>query len=478
MLATSPRADLALIVAYLMGVVPQGKLGIGYASLSALEVKPARDPHLPLQEIDAVFDHLVGTSGPGARRRREQLLEELFAATDREGQRFLAGLITGELRQGAQEGLMVEAVAAAYGIEPALVRRAAMLAGDLVAVAGAAADGGRDAVEDFGLTLFQPVQPMLAQAAPDVREAMERLSHAALEWKFDGARLQIHVLGERVRLFSRNLRDITSQLPGVVEKIRSLGIERGILDGEVIAMRSGDRPAPFQETVGRFASHEDPPESLNLFVFDALHLGGEDLIDMPDRDRRSRLETSLPRDLLVPRIETSDLASAEAFFADAVERGHEGVVVKSPDAAYEAGRRGVGWIKVKPVHTLDLVVLAVEWGTGRRRGLLSNIHLGARDEAAGGFVMLGKTFKGMTDEVLAWQTERFLDLETQRDGRIVHVRPEQVVEIAFDGLQASSRYPGGMALRFARVRRYRDDKTSDQADTIATVRSIFERSRS
>ncbi len=478
MLRSARPDELGLVVAFLMGVVPHGPLGVGYAALSALDVPAAADPLLSLAEIDAAFDDLAGTSGPGSQDRRRRILEGLYSSTDTQGQRFLGGLIGGELRHGAQAGLMADAVAEAFGLDAAAVRRAAMFAGDLVPVAVAAAAGGEDALGGFGLELFTPVQPMLAQSAPSVTEAIERTGPAAVEWKFDGARLQIHRDGDTVALYTRNLRDITAQLPGIVDRIRALPAGTMILDAEVMAFGSSGRPEPFQETMGRFGTQEATDKGLDLFVFDALHLDGEDLVDLPDAERRTRLEEVVPADLLVPRLATHDPAAGESFFEDAIATGHEGVMVKSLAATYEAGRRGAGWIKVKPVHTLDLVVLAVEWGSGRRSGWLSNIHLGARDPAAGTFVMLGKTFKGMTDEMLQWQTDRFLELEERRTARTVWVRPEQVVEIAFDGIQASTRYPGGMALRFARVKQYRDDKTAEEADTIATVRQFFERSRS
>jgi DNA ligase-1 len=477
-LRSAPPEERGLVVAFLMGVVPHGPLGVGYAALSGVDAAPVDDPVLGLADIDEAFCELAETAGPGSQERRRRILERIYARTDRPGQRFLTGLIGGELRQGAQEGLMADAVAEAFDVEPAAVRRAAMFAGDLVPVALAASEGGQSAVEAFGLELFTPVQPMLAQSAASVTEALEKIGPAAVEWKFDGARLQIHRNDDRVALYTRNLRDITGQLPGVVERIRKLPARTMILDAEVMAFGATGRPEPFQETMGRFGTQEAVDKGLDLFVFDALHFDGVDLVDLPDSERRSRLETIIPADLLVPRLATDDPEAGEAFFEDAIATGHEGVMVKALAGTYEAGRRGSAWIKVKPVHTLDLVVLAVEWGSGRRSGWLSNIHLGARDPDSGGFVMLGKTFKGMTDEMLEWQTARFLELEERRTPRTVWVRPEQVVEIAFDGVQASTRYPGGMALRFARVKQYRDDKSAEEADTLDTVRTFFERSRS
>jgi DNA ligase-1 len=372
---------------------------------------------------------------------------------------------------------MVDAVARAAVIPAADVRRAAMLAGELPTVAEAAISHGRDGLVRFRLTPLQPVKPMLAQTAEGIGEALSRAGPAVVEWKLDGARIQVHRLGDEVRIFTRNLADITDRAPEVVEAIGALPAEALVLDGEVIALRDDGRPHPFQVTMSRFGTRvvvEDLVRTtpLSAFFFDCLHANGEDLIDRAARERLAVLDEHLPGSLVVPRIETDDEATAQAFVEDALARGHEGVMVKALDAPYEAGRRGAGWLKVKPAHTLDLVVLAAEWGHGRRRGKLSNIHLGARNPATGGFVMLGKTFKGMTDETLDWQTEQFQRLETHRDRHTVHVRPELVVEIAFDGVQASTRYPGGVALRFARVKGYRPDKSAEEADTIDTVRSL------
>jgi DNA ligase-1 len=325
--------------------------------------------------------------------------------------------------------------------------------------------------------MLRPIQPMLAQTAPDLTDAMARINPAVVEWKLDGARLQVHRLDDEVRAFTRNLADITDRVPEVVEAVRELPVDAVILDGEAIALRPDGPPHPFQMTMSRFGSRLDVPKlrrtvPLSSFFFDVLHLDGEDLIARPTRERIAALDARIPGELRVPRIGTADPEDADRFLDDALERGHEGVMVKAPDAPYEAGRRGASWLKVKRAHTLDLVVLAVEWGHGRRQGWLSNLHLGARDPATGGYVMLGKTFKGMTDEMLAWQTERFLQLETRRDDFTVYVRPELVVEVAFDGVQRSPRYPAGLALRFARVKGYRPDKRPEDADTIETVRAI------
>ena len=389
----------------------------------------------------------------------------------------------GEVRQGALEGVMVDAVSRAANVPLAEVRRAAMLAGDLGAVAAAAIEGGSAALARFRLSLLTPVQPMLAQSAEDVASAFERIRPAAVEWKLDGARIQIHRLGDEVRVFTRNLADVTERVPEIVETILRLPLEAAVFDAEAIALRSDGRPHPFGLTMSRFGSRSrndltelraDYP--LSAFVFDVLHLDGEDLIDRPATERFAAMGERLPEELRVKRIVTQDVEEAEGFLEDALARGHEGVMVKALDAPYEAGRRGASWIKVKRAHTLDLVVIAAEWGHGRRQGWLSNLHLAARDPETGGFVMLGKTFKGMTDEMLAWQTERLQEIETSSEGITVHVRPELVVEVAFDGLQTSTRYPGGVALRFARIKGYRPDKGPDDADTIDTVREIHERS--
>ena len=431
---------------------------------------------LELLEADAAITRIGEAVGRGSQALRRDELDGLFRRATEDEQRFLAALLHGELRQGALEGVMVEAVARAAELPAAEVRRAAMLAGDLAPVAAAALAEGSAGLARFRLTLFRPVQPMLARTAADLDEALGQLGAAAVEWKLDGARLQVHRAGDEVRAYTRNLADVTERVPEVVEAVLALPVDAIVLDGEVIALRADGRPQPFQVTMSRFASRRERDGQasvpLSSFFFDCLHLDGDDLIDRPAGERFAALAGASRRACVVPRIETGDPAEAERFLTDVLDRGHEGVVVKALDAPYEAGRRGAGWVKVKRAHTLDLVVLAAEWGHGRRQGRLSNLHLGARDPATGGFVMLGKTFKGMTDAMLAWQTERLLELETGRDGHAVLVRPELVVEIAFDGVQRSSRYPGGVALRFARVKGYRPDKRPEEADTIDTVRAI------
>lgn len=469
--------EVAVAVAYLSGALPQGTIGVGWAALRELPAPAAPPPTLELLEVDAAASRIAALSGSGSQAARSDELQALFGRATEAEQRFLTGLLLGELRQGALEGVMVEAVAKAAGLAVAEIRRALMLAGDIGAVATAALGGGSEGLAAFQLSVLRPIQPMLAQTGDDLEDAFARIRPAAVEWKLDGARLQVHRLGDEIRTFTRNLADITDRVPEIVEAIRGLEVEAIVLDGEAIALAPDGRPRRFQQTMSRFGSKVEVEEArrkvpLSSFFFDCLHFDGEDLIDRPASERHAALEAHLPETLRVPRIETDDPDEAQRFLEAALARGHEGVMVKSLDAPYEAGRRGAGWLKVKVAHTLDLVVLAAEWGHGRRQGKLSNLHLGARDPESGAYVMLGKTFKGMTDEVLAWQTERLQELETHRDGHTVYVRPELVVEIAFDGVQTSSRYPGGMALRFARVKGYRPDKSADEADTIETVRAI------
>ena len=469
--------EVGVAVAYLSGVLPQGTTGVGWATLEELPPPAGHPPTLELLEVDAAVSRIAAVAGPGSQARRREELAELFGRATEDEQRFLVALFLGELRQGALEGVMADAVAKAAGVPVTQIRRAAMLAGDLGAVATVAVAEGGEGLARFRLAVLQPLKPMLAQTADDLEDAFVRIRPAAVEWKLDGARIQVHRSGGDVRAFTRNLAQITDRVPEIVEAVLQLPLEAAVLDGEAIALQDDGRPRSFQATMSRFGTKASSGElrktvALSPFFFDLLHLDGEDLIDRPARERLAALDERLPSSLRVRRIETSDPAEAQRFLEDALARGHEGVMVKSLDAPYEAGRRGAGWLKVKVAHTLDLVVLAAEWGHGRRQGRLSNLHLGARDPETGGFVMLGKTFKGLTDEMLAWQTERLRELETSTDGHVVHVRPELVAEIAFDGVQTSPRYPGGVALRFARVKGYRPDKRPDEADTIETVRAI------
>jgi DNA ligase-1 len=468
--------EASIAAAYLSSQLRQRQIGVGYASMRDLPA-PAASPTLTLEQVDSALASIGGVAGKDSQAERRRLLQDLLARATSDEQHFLVRLIIGELRQGALEGVMHEALARALNVPTADVRRAVMLRGDLHAVAEAALRDGPDGLNQFRLRVGQPVQPMLAQSATSVAAALERTSPAAIDWKLDGARVQIHRQGADVRVFTRSLDDITSRVPELVEMAQSLDVQSVVLDGETLALKPDGRPLPFQVSASRFGSRLDVDklrETLPLtpFVFDILHLDGEDLIDHTLDERLAILGGAVPERWRVPRTVTADVNAAEAFVANTLQRGHEGVVVKALDSLYEAGRRGTGWIKVKPSLDLDLVILAAEWGHGRRTGWLSNLHLGARDPDSGTFVMLGKTFKGLTDQMLQWQTLRLLELETHRDRWTVYVRPELVAEIKFDGVQASSRYPGGVALRFARVVRYREDKRPEDADTIATVRKL------
>jgi len=467
--------EAPIVVAWLSGELPQRQIGVGWAALRSAP-PPTASPSLTVAGVDEAFSRIGSQSGKGSAAERKRLIGEVLAAATSDEQYFLVRLLSGELRQGALDGVMTDAVARAADVPVAQVRRAVMLRGSLPAVAGAALSGGTAALDGFGLLVGQPLKPMLAASEPSITDALDKVGRpAAVEWKLDGIRVQAHISGNGgIRLFTRTLDDITARLPEVVAALAALPVHDAVFDGELIALRPDGRPYPFQDTSARAASDValEKPVPLSVFLFDVLHLDGADLIDLPYEERHEALAKVVPAEMLMPRLVTGDADEATAFFTDAVARGHEGVVVKALTAPYAAGRRGAGWIKVKPRHTLDLVVLAVEWGHGRRQGWLSNLHLGARDPVTGGWVMLGKTFKGLTDELLTWQTERLLQLEDHRDDWTVYVRPELVVEIAFDGVQRSPRYPGGVALRFARVLRYREDKLAAEADTIDSVRAI------
>jgi len=471
--------EVGTVVSHLSGVLPQRRLGVGFRSLRDLP-EPAQTPTLTVLEVDAAFERLASAHGTGSTASRRSELSTLMSRATSVEQQFLRDLMTGNLRQGALDGVVLAAISAAYAVPAATVRRAAMLAGTAAEVATLAMTGGSRALEDVSLVVGRPVRPMLAASAKTTGEAAESIGESELivDGKLDGIRVQVHRRGGEVTVYTRSLDEITDRVPEVVEAVAALPGGDLVVDGEAIVLRADGRPEPFQVTGARTASSADltglqARMPLTTFLFDVLHVGGRDLLDDSARVRHEVLLDLAPH-LLVPRLLTDDPAAAEQFFADLVAAGHEGVVIKDADSPYAAGRRGSGWVKVKPVHTLDLVVLAVEWGSGRRVGSLSNIHLGARDPATGEFTMVGKTFKGMTDEVLAWQTKRFAELAVDgTDGWVVPVRPVQVVEIAVDGVQRSSRYPGGVALRFARVLRYRDDKAADAADTIDTVRGLL-----
>lgn len=504
LIATALRAlgpdEIAAGSAYLAGELRQRQTGVGYAALRDLPA-PAEQPTLTVAQVDAAIAELAVVAGAGSRVRRRDLLVALFAAATADEQRMLVGLFSGELRQGAQAGLLAEAIARAADVPVTVVRRALLLSGDLKTVAEAALVGGEAALAAFTLRVGRPLAPMLAGSATSVDEALALTgTPAAVDVKLDGIRIQVHRSGDEVAVFTRSLDEITARLPEVVAAVRALPARELVLDGEAILLDAAGRPRPFQDTASRAATRgarraargrptttptgpagapaapvaADPGDgaALTPYFFDLLHLDGVDLLDATGQDRWAALAEVVDARWLVTRTVVDDAEQASRAYAAALDVGHEGVVVKAPQARYDAGRRGAAWVKVKPRHTLDLVVLAVEWGSGRRRGWLSNLHLGARDPATGGFVMLGKTFKGLTDEMLRWQTERFQELAVDRGDWVVRVRPEQVVEIAFDGVQASPRYPGGVALRFARVVRYRPDKTAAEADTIDAVRAL------
>ncbi|MFD9317661.1 ATP-dependent DNA ligase [Streptomyces sp. NPDC060053] len=467
--------DVPVVIPYLAGRLPQGRLGVGWKVLSRT-VPPAGGPTLTVREVDALLTELGQVSGPGSQAERTRLVDELMGAATADEQRFLLGLITGEVRQGALDAVAVEGLARATGAPATDVRRAVMLAGSLRTVAQALLADGPAALEAFRLTVGRPVLPMLAHTAASVTEAVGKLGVCAVEEKLDGIRVQVHRDGDDVRLYTRTLDDITDRLPEVTDAARRLTGMRFILDGEVIAFDETGRPRSFQETAGRVGSRVDVTAAAEAVpvapvFFDALSVDGRDLLDLPFAERHAELARLVPEPMRVRRTVVSgpeDVETAEEFSRETLLRGHEGVVVKALDAPYSAGRRGASWLKVKPVHTLDLVVLAAEWGHGRRTGKLSNLHLGART-ADGGFAMLGKTFKGLTDALLTWQTERLRELAVDESGYVVTVRPELVVEIAYDGLQRSTRYPAGVTLRFARVLRYREDKRPEEADTVETL---------
>ena len=470
--------EIPIAVAYLSGSLPQGRIGVGWSVVSqARASNPAAQPTLELRDVDGVFTRIANTRGAGATRSRTQLLVDLFHRATEPEQEFLVRLLSGELRQGAQEGVLAEAIAKAARAPAAAVRQAAMMCGDLGEVARAALVEGPQTLSAYGIELFRPIEPMLASPAESVSEAIGVFGEAAFELKLDGARIQAHKAGGQVRVFSRALRDVTSAVPEVVDAVGGLAVRDLILDGEVLALQSDGTPLPFQETMRRFGRRLDVDRlrsemPLTPFFFDCLYVDGRALTAEPQRERFSALQNAVGA-LAVPHQVISDTSAAEAFFNRAIAGGHEGVMAKSLDAPYAAGSRGSAWLKIKQVRTLDLVVLAAEWGSGRRRGWLSNLHLGARDPEQNSFVMLGKTFKGMTDELLEWQTAALLEREERRDQHVVFVRPELVVEIAFNDVQESPQYPGGLALRFARVKGYRADKSAKDADTLQTLQAIY-----
>ncbi|MGW2367784.1 ATP-dependent DNA ligase [Streptomyces sp. NPDC001667] len=472
--------EAPVVITYLAGRLPQGRVGIGWSVLRDAP-PPAAAPSLTVRDVDRAVDAFTAVAGKGARAERKRLVDALMGAATAEEQRFLRGLLGGELRQGALDALAVDGLAAAAGAPPEDVRRAVMLGGSPAAVARELLASGPQALAGFRLEVGRPVLPMLAQTAKDVDEALDRLGPCAVEEKLDGIRVQVHRDGDDVRIFTRTLEEITGRLPELARVARALPAGRAVLDGEIIALDDTGRPRPFQEIAGRVGSRLDVAGAaltvpLSPVFFDLLAVDGRDLLALPVSERHAELAQVVPEPLRVRRLVVADPSddgarAAARDFAEAVlRRGHEGVVVKALAAPYSAGRRGASWLKVKPVHTLDLVVLAAEWGHGRRTGKLSNLHLGAR-QADGSFAMLGKTFKGLTDALLTWQTERLRELAVSDDGFVVRVRPELVVEIAYDGIQRSTRYPAGLTLRFARVVRYREDKRPSEADTVEGVRA-------
>jgi DNA ligase 1 len=462
--------EVPLAVGFLTGVPRQGRVGVGYSTIYGIDRAPAAEASLTIDELDRAIAEVQATRGDGSAAKRRQCLGELIGRATEQEADFVKRLFTGELRQGALAGLMIDAIAKAAGVSGQLARRAFMLSGDLTRTAEIAMATGEEGLHDVGFELFRPILPMLASTAESLPEAVEAYERASVEWKLDGIRIQIHRRGEEVRVYTRNLNDITSALPGIVAATRRLPVRQAVFDGEALWMGQ-DGPAAFQDTVSRI-DREAQPEGIVTFLFDLLHVDGDDLLDEPLELRAAKLEEIAP-ELKIPGVLTSEPSEGQRVLDEALRAGHEGVVVKDAGSVYGAGRRGKAWRKVKPVRTYDLVVLAAEWGHGRRQGWLSNLHLGARDPGTADFVMVGKCFKGLTDELLEWQTKELLERETARRGIAVFVRPELVVEIALDGVQSSTRYPGGVALRFARVKGYRPDKSAAEADTIDDLRALL-----
>jgi DNA ligase-1 len=464
--------EVPIAVGFLAGVPRQGRVGVGYSTIYGIEREPAPAVSLTIADLDRAITEVQGTRGGGSAAKRKQILGELIGRASGDEADFVKRLFTGELRQGALAGLMIDAIAKAAGVSGQLARRALMLSGDLTRTAEIAMATGEEGLRDVGFEIFRPILPMLASTAESVREAVAAYERASVEWKLDGIRIQIHSRGEEVRIYTRNLNDITHALPGIVEAVRRLSVRQAVFDGEALWLGKHG-PAAFQDTVSRIDS-EAQPEGIVTFLFDLLHADGDDLLDLPLEVRAARLDAIAP-ELRIPGVITSEPDEGQRVLDEALRAGHEGAVVKDAASLYSAGRRGKTWRKVKPVRTYDLVVLGAEWGHGRRQGWLSNLHLGARDPGTGDFVMVGKCFKGLTDELLEWQTKELLERETERRGIAVFVRPELVVEIALDGVQSSTRYPGGVALRFARVKRYRPDKRAAEADAIDDLRTLLPR---
>src|SRR5690348_12730860 len=469
--------EVEIVAAFLAGRLRQGRIGIGYAVIRNAAGSAAPDPTLEVIDVDRAFQEILSTAGAGSQRQRLELLRAMMARATEAEQHFLLRLLVGELRQGALEAVMVDALAKASGAAGEKVRRAVMLAGDIVPVAKALLESGEAALAQYDVQLFRPLQPMLAGSAEDVGEALAEIGEAALEYKMDGARVQVHRSGDDVVVYSRALNDVSAAVPEVVELVRALPGKDLILDGEVISLLPGGRPQPFQTTMRRFGRKLDVERMraelpMTPFWFDLLHVDGGHMLDEPQSRRFAELARLSPQAFVIPHMVASNAGDADEFLRKALEQGHEGVMAKALNAGYAAGSRGASWLKVKQARTLDLVILAAEWGNGRRRGWLSNLHLGARDTEKGGFAMLGKTFKGLTDEMLAWQTQELLKLEIGRDNNTVYVEPKLVAEILFNEIQVSPRYASGLALRFARVKQYRTDKPASEADTFQTVQQL------
>lgn len=470
--------EVEIAVAFLSGGARQNRIGIGYGTLRDANATPAESPSLDLMEADRSIAELAAVQGRGSEQRRRELLNRFLGRATSEEQHFLVRLLMGELRQGALEGIMLDALAKASGLPLERIRRAAMLAGSATVIARPALENGEAGLSQFDVRLFRPVQPMLAQTAEDVGVALQELGEAALEYKFDGARVQVHKSGDEAIVFSRRMNDVTAAVPEVVSAVRAMPARDLILDGEVLSLDAEGKPQPFQVSMRRFGRKLDVDRMMAElpmfpFWFDLIYIDGGSLIDEPQFRRFEELSRLAAPDTLVPHLATADVEEAERFLHGALQQGHEGIMVKARAASYSAGARGQSWLKIKQARTLDLVILAAEWGNGRRQGWLSNLHLGARDTGkGGGFAMLGKTFKGLTDEMLAWQTQEFLKLEISRDGYTVYLEPKLVAEIAFNEIQISPRYESGLALRFARVKRYRPDKSAADADTFETVRKL------
>jgi DNA ligase-1 len=475
--------EISLAASYLSGQIPQGSLGIGWAILQKTLGNFVEGPRpLSLLEVNRLFGEIAQSRGEGSVEKKVKSLRDLFSLAREDEKEFLASLIMGEVRQGALEGLVVEAIAQASGLAVERIQQGVMFSGNIGEVARVALEEGLEGLSRFQPRLFHPISPMLANMAEEEEDALARWGQVACEFKIDGARIQIHKNGGEVRVFTRHLKEVTERVPDIVTVAREFQLDQAIFEGETFAIRPDGRPLPFQTTMRRFGRVQDIERMkkeipLTSYFFDLLYLDGEPLFDEPHRKRFELLSESVPLEYRIPQIVTADENVVREFLKKSLEAGHEGIMAKGVDSPYVAGHRGFYWLKIKPPKTLDLVILAAEWGHGRRKGWLSNLHLGARDPESGQFVMLGKTFKGLTDEMLQWQTERLLSLETHRDQWTVYVQPKLVAEIAYNDLQESPRYPGGLALRFARVRRYREDKSPSEADTIQRIQAMFEANR-